>query len=568
MEQSPPYSCVSGEGAAAVLRRRSVRSVGQRVLCFAILVVAIFPLWYQLGSHPLYPHSEGRYASVSKEMLLHDHWLVPEYQGQMHLTKPPLAYWAQAGCMKIFGFNEWSCRLPSALAGTLVLIILFVLGWQIANLRLAALATGILGMMPLFVVVSRLTLTDSLLNLFWFGAMAAGFMAVGLPKGKKRLFFVTALWIAVALGWMTKGPLALVPVGVLFIWLMLSGRWREIKKLKPVAGLVLSALPISAWVVLVVIGEDQAWHIWYMQIIGRAVGSGDHPQPIWYFLPIFLGGLFPATAMLYLPGANYSWRRVWPMLRSGSSGVYWGLQVVLPFIMFTLIKGKLATYILPLCAPLALITGQMLLQWLDGKHDNPKAPLHPGVKPPEVVATFFISLAIAGVVIVILLGYFFGLIAVLELVALAPVILAAAWLWKIWKTWPKRRTVGLAAVFFTYVLSLAVAGELVRHVLSPSSTKALISVIEKKLDSKPLIVTYGYDDSTLSFYYANWAKVKNKAELKQYLAKHGQQMVVIVHTFRWAELQKNDPQLASSFKRLFSWKGSVVSDDRLVLERK
>ncbi len=534
----------------------------QKLVCFVVLAGTIFPLWYSLGDHPLYPHSEGRYAAVSRDMLVHDHWLVPRYRGRRHLTKPLLAYWAQAGAMAVMGINEWASRAPSALAGTMVLLMLFALGWYLRDLRLAALSAGVLGMMPMFVVVSRLTLTDSLLNMFWFAAMAAGYLAIAEPPGRRRNWFVVILWVAVAGGWMTKGPLALVPVGVLVIWLLLAGNWRQIRVLRPIRGLVLSMIPIAAWVALVAVRDPAAWHIWYVQMVSRAVGTGDHPEPFWYFLPIFIGGLFPATAMMYLPGANFPWRRIWPELRSGKPAVYWTLSIVLPFIMFSLIKGKLATYILPLCAPLALLTGQMLLGWIERKHDHPPK----GIKPPEVVATFFICLAIAMAVIMGLLIYQYGAGFPLAPVFMAGVLAASAWMWRIWQRKPTWRAAALLIVFLAYAVNVSAAMELEDAILTPGSSKVLMQVIKKQLHlPHPEIVTYGYRDTTMGFYYDDWNESETPAELRHWLNKADPDLVIVAETKDWKKLEVTHPALAGRFTRMFKWNRSPITKNRWVL---
>lgn len=60
--------------------------------------------------------------------------------------------------------------------------------------------------------------------MFWFGALAAGYLAIREPL-KKR--WPVLMWIAVMLGMLTKAHLALVPVGLLLLWLALGGRWKE-----------------------------------------------------------------------------------------------------------------------------------------------------------------------------------------------------------------------------------------------------------------------------------------------------------------------------------------------------
>ncbi len=50
-------------------------------------------------------------------MLQNGNWIVPYFNGQPYLRKPPLVNWAIALSIKTFGVrNEWTTRLPSVLA--------------------------------------------------------------------------------------------------------------------------------------------------------------------------------------------------------------------------------------------------------------------------------------------------------------------------------------------------------------------------------------------------------------------------------------------------------------------
>ncbi len=236
-------------------------------------------------------------------------WLVPSFGGHPHLTKPPLTYWLEATCLLLLGHNELAVRLPSAIAGSLALLAVLGLVWRTGGLGQAIPAAAVLAVMPMFAVMNRLTLTDALLNLFWFGTLAAGVLALREPS---RARWPVLLWFCVALGLLTKGPLAWVPVGLLLVWLGLGGRWREVRVLRLGWGMALSLLPLAGWVIAVRLFQPSAASVWWREMFARtglAATPAPHPEPVWYFLPIFVGGLFPATLMLMLPGLNYSWRK-------------------------------------------------------------------------------------------------------------------------------------------------------------------------------------------------------------------------------------------------------------------
>ena len=43
-------------------------------------------------------------------------WIVPQFRGHEHLTKPPMTYWLQAMSLRVIWHNEWAVRLPSLIA--------------------------------------------------------------------------------------------------------------------------------------------------------------------------------------------------------------------------------------------------------------------------------------------------------------------------------------------------------------------------------------------------------------------------------------------------------------------
>ena len=77
---------------------------------------------------PLIDPDEPRYASTARDMVLNGNWIVPHFNGVPRINKPPLFYWAIAISYKLFGINEFSARLPSALAATGTVLITYLWG--------------------------------------------------------------------------------------------------------------------------------------------------------------------------------------------------------------------------------------------------------------------------------------------------------------------------------------------------------------------------------------------------------------------------------------------------------
>src|SRR6266542_7058630 len=95
-----------------------------------------------LSTGPFY-RTEGLRALVAVEMLRSGDWMLPTLYGQPLLTKPPGMYVAIAAVSWPFGgVSEWTARLPSAVAATL-LVLLFARAFGRSLGRGAALVAGL-----------------------------------------------------------------------------------------------------------------------------------------------------------------------------------------------------------------------------------------------------------------------------------------------------------------------------------------------------------------------------------------------------------------------------------------
>ncbi|MEZ6191844.1 MAG: glycosyltransferase family 39 protein [Phycisphaerales bacterium] len=519
----------------------------QSWLMVCLVLTSILPMWFSLGDHPFFGRSDGRYAAVSRGMADGGSLLVPHLMGEPHLTKPPLTYWLQAGAMHLLGDNEFAARLPSAIASSLTLLMLGWVGMRIGGARVGVSAMATLAMMPLFIVISRTTTTDALLSFFWFATLVSGFIAVR----SRSAWAVIALWGAVALGLLTKGPVAWIPVVLLIIWLSLGRCWDDLRRLRPGYGLILSALPLLAWAAAVWWHYPEAASRWYRETIGRMGGAGvKHAQPIWYFIPVFIAGLFPATAMMSLPGINLPWRTIRQRLRQASDDSLWAIAVVVPFVVFSIISGKLATYILPLCAPLALLNALMLERWLNGGTDKDQ-PAH---KLPEVVNTLFVcSVLIAAALTGIMVYY--RIEVMYRVVPLAMLLTIAAFGLKwVWKRRPQLRGPAMAAFFVCYTAMICGALELEDSLLAPSSNRQMVEFIHEELGhDKVQLVMFGIGDQSLAFYSDDVVDAESPEHLLDMANNPPTDFLVVADPDDWARLQPDYEELFNAFEVWREW---------------
>ena len=196
--------------------------------------------------------------------------------------------------------------------------------------------------------MGRLLVLDGLLTLW---------VTLGLFAGRRGWLTVCAL--ACGLGMLTKGPVAIILVGVpliLYRWLTfgrIDWRWRDIAKFAAVVGVI--NVP---WYLAVSIARPEFGAYFFIKHnLQRFLAPFDHLEPVWYYAPVLLGGLLPATLLLptfarwLMSGHADAARNRTPALGFCLLAGGWCV------LFFTLSGSKLPTYILPAFGPLALALG-------------------------------------------------------------------------------------------------------------------------------------------------------------------------------------------------------------------
>lgn len=520
-------SPASGPGAIAV----------RRWIPVAVLAIALAVIWWSPFDHPLYPHDEGRYAAVAARMVDSGDWIVPVFRGQPHITKPPLTYWLEAVAVTLLGRTEAAARLPAMLATSGVVLAIFCFMRSRRGAMAGILAVGMYSILPLALIVGRIGATDAILNLCWTGGLLSGYLAIDTGRGRWR----AAFWTCIAFAAMTKGPLAVGPLGILGTWLLLGGRLREITRLGLGWGL-LAPLPLVAWILAVRnAGHDVVGTLW-MESFGRANGALGKHEPWWFYLPIFLIGFFPATAMLTLPFFNMSLGRSWTALRSGSLTSLLALAVIIPLIVFSAASGKLPTYLLPVAAPLAMLVAGTLHAWIDGTFDRPIE----GFRPPDVRITVAICAGLIAVGFPVATCFAPPLFQWLWLPALVMVLpfaaaVAGALLW----SRPLRRPRAIAGVWLALVGAWIVVFHEEDRLWQPRSPELAMEVVQRSAGPNATVVVIGSSDQTRHFYYAgpirdlgsspNWKSARAEIERAD---------VVIVDDELWPKLAESLPDVA------------------------
>ncbi len=134
-----------------------------------------------IGSHSLWTPDEPRDAAIGKAMWASGDLVVPRLDGRPFLEKPPLAWWAQAAAFRALGVSDAAARVPSALFGTLTLLVTWWLGRRLGGVRAGWLAAGALASTAQYGEDMRRAIVDPplvlMVTLAW-----AGFVLLVAPR--------------------------------------------------------------------------------------------------------------------------------------------------------------------------------------------------------------------------------------------------------------------------------------------------------------------------------------------------------------------------------------------------
>jgi 4-amino-4-deoxy-L-arabinose transferase-like glycosyltransferase len=304
-----------------------------------LAALVLFP-FLALGTPPLFDLDEGAFTASTTEMFLHGDFLSSHLMGEPRYDKPILIYWLQAASVTLLGRGEFAWRLPSALSSSLWILVTYLFVTRITHRRVGLTAALVIATAAGLTIITRAATADALLNL-WLAC--AGYAAwLWLREGDKRWLYAT--WLAMALGFLTKGPVAvIIPAGAVFLWCASEGNWRAFRRFAFAPGpLALFFLVAAPWFVNLTLREGPGFLTGFF--LKHNLSRFDTPMEghrgnFLYYVPVVLLSLLPHTGLLL--AAMTRLRSIWrnPPLRYGL------LWFLLAFALFSFSGTKLPHYV-------------------------------------------------------------------------------------------------------------------------------------------------------------------------------------------------------------------------------
>ncbi len=278
------------------MNNASRSDIGLYALFAACVLVGFF---LNIHAVPLFDLDEGAFSEATREMFVRGDFISPYLNGTPRYDKPVLIHWLQAASIWALGLNEFALRLPSAMAAALWSGLIFVFAKRYTTSVTAVYAAIITASSLQISLIAKAAIADALLNLFLSAALFSIYLFY--QTREQRYLYLNAA--AMALGFLTKGPVALViPLAVSLVFFLSKGQFKAwLKAVLNLRGLALFGLLALPWYAAQYLkeGDDFIRGFFFKHNIARFGETFEqHGGGFFYYIPVLFIGLLPYTALL------------------------------------------------------------------------------------------------------------------------------------------------------------------------------------------------------------------------------------------------------------------------------
>ena len=321
--------------------------------------------FFRLGSNSFHDADEARYSIVSKNILIENDWLTPRFNGEAYFAKPPLKFWLTAILFRIFGTSEWTARFWSAAAGFGAVICAALMGRRVYG-EAAGLWAGLaLATTTQFLYehCARSGEMDAMVLFFLVSSLFALVCSEDNPR------YLTLSFVLMGFSSLTKNFAGFFPFGIAWIYLVVTGKWRNFTRARLIGSSLLFLAISLSWVITMIAMYGTTFIHSYIvqQSLERVVADdyqlgGDKGAKTILGGFVFLGrtmlnGFYP-WSLLLIPAFIWSlfqipkWRKQTQLLP-----IVWFLTFAIGLLLF---KNKWYWYLVPLYPAAALFIGAFL----------------------------------------------------------------------------------------------------------------------------------------------------------------------------------------------------------------
>ncbi len=358
--RAPPEG-FSGEkqtdGGSIPERPRALEWEAVRRLYLPLTLLALLTFAAGLGRGAMTDADEAFYAEAAREMVASGDYVTPFFNYEHRFQKPILYYWMTAVVYQVTGPTEAAARLGAALSGIGLVLITAACARRWRDHDHALLAGAMVATAFGCYSIGRMALPDLPLAFFITLATWAGLngtLHLGTPP--RAWLLLSAL--AMALGFLTKGPVAVIlPALVVVSVTLIERRGLGLTLTDVLLGTVVFTVVGLPWYGLMWERHGTAYlHSFFLgdNLERFATDRFNEPRPWWFYLPVVFGGLLPWSPLMG------TW---WPALRDtlhdrrrpSAATLRLVIWATVPLLFYSLSIGKQPRYVLPVLPPLAML---------------------------------------------------------------------------------------------------------------------------------------------------------------------------------------------------------------------
>jgi 4-amino-4-deoxy-L-arabinose transferase-like glycosyltransferase len=350
-----------------MMEKRFLNTYPQKWVQILLLVGFCFVLFFlNLARWDLWNPDEPRYGQVAREMVQGGDWILMHFNGKTYADKPPLFFWLIGLSSYLWGgFTSFAVRFPSALFGTLTVVLTFILGKRLYGLRTGFLSGIILATSLEFAYLSTRANIDATLVFFTTASLICFFQWHRYRNGERdqqgtiKRLSIYGFYVGMALATLTKGPVGfLLPLLVSLVYLAIQRDWKGMKEMRLLSGMLLFLVIVLSWYLPAVLkgGRPYLNETLFHQTIDRYSKGWSHVKPFYYYLYNFPFEFMPW--FLFLPAAMaYGFSK--ELVEKRKESLFFLIWFAVIFLFFSLSKGKRGLYMLPVYPAASLMVGKL-----------------------------------------------------------------------------------------------------------------------------------------------------------------------------------------------------------------
>lgn len=407
-------------------------------LCLLIALAGL-TFFFHLGSVGLLGPDEPRYAQVAREMMDRGDWITPTLLGRTWFEKPALVYWLMGISYRLFGVSEWAVRFPSACLALCGVLWMYWLGTRVQSQRFGFWTAAVLASSCFYFGFARGGTFDLPLTVCVSVTLGA-FLWWDLAPTRTDHRWLWVFYFFLGISLLAKGLIGLVlPAGIIGGYLSLSSTsvrdfFQRVNRTHWLLGSGLMVCSASIWYGPVIWQHGNAFiqEFFIAHHFQRYTSDKyHHTGPVYFYLPVILGGLFPWTLFAghgFLEQVTII-RNQWtapvearPSFSAFKVACFSLCWILFPLLFFSFSGSKLPGYILPIWPAAAFMVGTSIEKLRADACARTRQRLMAGTSLLIILGAGLVW--VAGQKVVPVPGQFIGVVGVLGCLGSSGLILA------------------------------------------------------------------------------------------------------------------------------------------------